>query len=512
MKKLALFLLTISSISLAACSNDSNSSSSISDKSTITINYNDGSEAKTYYLADKEEYNFSSPTQGVYQDKYFLGFYNNDTFFPSSGTWDISKGNITLNALWGDNKDITRSFASYLTKEDIKYTYTYKPSSFMSDKADKDLAIISYASSLTSMEEELVKDFYQELAFDDIKTYNYDVKEVDNIAFTLANKKINDKTILAVAIRSGKYGVEWSNNFKVGETGDHEGFTSSANKVVEELNKYINNEQLNKNDIKLWINGYSRGGGVSNIVAHKLIKDNIFTDHQVMAYTFEAPRGIVESNIINATHVYNFYNECDVVAAIPPSEYLFAREGKDINIYKNNIDEIFKNTYGIDLPSFTATSNFQNDQELLAYVLRVLLTDLGENGKDMHDRAHYYANYQSAITYLIELYFNLDQKVIDKVISEVKKIYKEKPVELMKLLSEDGLYNFLSPILDEYKVSFDKTKLKDYTNVIVNFVTTAGISVAASLVSNLTLATRFMGMHFPEVNYALLKDLDFASI
>jgi len=130
----------------------------------------------------------------------------------------------------------------------------------------------------------------------------------------------------------------------------------------------------------------------------------------------------------------------------------------------------------------------------------------------MHDRAHYYANYQSAITYLIELYFNLDQKAIDKVISEVKKIYKEKPIELMKLLSEDGLYNFLSPILDEYKVSFDKTKLKDYTNVIVNFVTTAGISVAASLVSNMSLATRFMGMHFPEVNYALLKELDFASI
>ncbi len=40
----------------------------------------------------------------------------------------------------------------------------------------------------------------------------------------------------------------------------------------------------------------------------------------------------------------------------------------------------------------------------------------------------------------------------------------------MGLLNDDGIYNFLSPILDENNVTYEAGKLKDTTNQFIYFI------------------------------------------
>lgn len=109
---------------------------------------------------------------------------------------------------------------------------------------------------------------------------------------TIARKTLKDgKTLIVVAPRNYNYMTEWLSNFNVGTSGDHAGFTESAEYIKDLLDEYIYVNHLS--DYKIWMVGYSRGGAVVDLTA-KMINENL-SDYDMSAddfyvYTFGAPR------------------------------------------------------------------------------------------------------------------------------------------------------------------------------------------------------------------------------
>lgn len=103
-----------------------------------------------------------------------------------------------------------------------------------------------------------------------------------------------NKELIVVAPRNYNYLNEWLSNFAVGTSGDHEGFTESANLILGRLNQYISDYSLS--NYKIWIVGYSRGGAVVDLVAKKINENlgnySVGAD-DLYAYTFGAPRASI---------------------------------------------------------------------------------------------------------------------------------------------------------------------------------------------------------------------------
>ncbi len=56
--------------------------------------------------------------------------------------------------------------------------------------------------------------------------------EIDSIGVGIGSKEIDGSTVLAVAINGVNYSAQFGGNFKVGQTGTHEGFQIAADKAV----------------------------------------------------------------------------------------------------------------------------------------------------------------------------------------------------------------------------------------------------------------------------------------
>ncbi len=188
---------------------------------------------------------------------------------------------------------------------------------------------------------------YNLLGFDksSIEYYNYDVSlndASDKVAFSIASKKIHvngaDKTLVAVILRGGGYGSEWSSNFNMGSNGlYHEAFNNAAWEVADKVIDYLGRKKLTQN-VKILMGGFSRAAAAANLAAAKLDKlsnsnklysisrDDIYT------YTFATPQGIVdndENDIHNSIYnnIFNIINPRDIVPTVALTKWKFGRYG-----------------------------------------------------------------------------------------------------------------------------------------------------------------------------------------
>ena len=177
----------------------------------------------------------------------------------------------------------------------------------------------------------------------------------DSIGFGIASKKIRDFNLVTITIRSGEYESEWASNFNVGPMGNSHGFDYSSVKVLTGLDSYIADYNIT-GKTKLWINGYSRGGAVSNITAGKIldrINNNTFNEqvkttvNDIYAYCFEAPSGVyldeetAHGELYSCIH--NLLNVNDVVPLVPPYQWGFTRYGVD-HYYPDRLTDIYFNS------------------------------------------------------------------------------------------------------------------------------------------------------------------------
>ena len=146
-------------------------------------------------------------------------------------------------------------------------------------------------------------DLLNQLGFSDPESWDIS-SEADghSMGTTIAHKTLpSGQELIVVAPRNYNYMTEWLSNFNVGTTGDHAGFSESANRITERFNQYIAAHNLS--NYKTWAVGYSRGGAVIDLFG-KAVNANI-TNYEMSpdgfyVYAFGAPRAsIVATNYTN---------------------------------------------------------------------------------------------------------------------------------------------------------------------------------------------------------------------
>lgn len=179
-----------------------------------------------------------------------------------------------------------------------------------------ELRAVSYALALAGYENQAdgypsnpsnpnpkLYDLLNQLGFSDPESWDIS-SETDghSMGTTIAHKTLaSGQELIVVAPRNYNYMTEWLSNFNVGTTGDHAGFSESANRITERFDQYI--EAHNLSNYKTWAVGYSRGGAVIDLFG-KTVNTNIanyeMSSDDFYVYTFGAPRAsIVATNYTN---------------------------------------------------------------------------------------------------------------------------------------------------------------------------------------------------------------------
>ncbi len=322
-------------------------------------------------------------------------------------------------------------------KTDLETTYYYSDSYFEKDSTEYNpsLSTMSLLFSLAAGgtnekgkgdkndRERNVIELLSDLGFDGIDTKSYNIRNEEvpgttstenSIAYALGYKNLNgsekNTTVIAVGIRGLGYGLEWSNNFKMGDSGTHQGFEQSARKVSEGIEDFISNNRskigLDKGPkrIVLWITGYSRAGAVANILAGKLLNGSFQIDtgdgnlfvlkDNVYAYCFEPAQGEQLEEVLSDNYkynsIFNIVNPNDLVTYMAPKNkgFNFARYGrthilpfKRITANYDALKECMLDTLGQLLNTF----NNQPSMEVMQCWDEVTTTQISEEN-DYYDR------------------------------------------------------------------------------------------------------------------------------
>ena len=246
---------------------------------------------------------------------------------------------------------------------DYEYETIYDDSNFLLDNKEyhEEIALMSYASAMASMNggkdyeirSKHLVELWKKEKFNDIYiSDSYYVKPtLDSVGYGIASKVIDDFNLVTVTIRSGGYDAEWGSNLALGADGNASGFQNSANIVLEDLAKYIQEKNITGHT-KFWFNGYSRGGSIANIMAGTILEeiDNgsfieglSTTENDVYAYCFEPPNGVslpletVRSDLYKGIH--NLVNFNDLVPMVYPSNWELYKYGQN-HYYSDRVTDI----------------------------------------------------------------------------------------------------------------------------------------------------------------------------
>ena len=163
----------------------------------------------------------------------------------------------------------------------------------------------------------------------------------DSIGVVVGNMPITVKgenyTLIALAVRGGGYESEWASNFTIGISGQHNGFNTAKNNVLDYLKTYVEEQNIT-GAVKFWITGYSRAAATANLVGGAI--DNgavISTDisyayDDIYTYCFETPAGALTADVkgqAKYNNIFNIINSSDPVPYVAPAAMGFGRYGID---------------------------------------------------------------------------------------------------------------------------------------------------------------------------------------
>ena len=229
---------------------------------------------------------------------------------------------ISQEAVRQNGADDESSDSDQNTDSDEVY---YSDSLFDSENGEYDhvLARASLALSMTSFRQEDVTAFLGELGYKKVVSYRYDQNgDEDKSAMTMASKNVNDDTIVAVVMRSGKYGDEWGSNGRVGYDGEafgyHYGFREAAEDALVQLREYAAENSIDLGDVTVWVTGFSRGAAVANVLGMLLQEEGVVDSGKLFDYTFATPSTVSESSLNGEySGIYNVVNPLDIVTRLP---------------------------------------------------------------------------------------------------------------------------------------------------------------------------------------------------
>ena len=391
---------------------------------------------------------------------------------------------------------------------------------------DHNLMMLSFGASISTISEDYAKAFFNRM-FDEVKLVGYEEITKDTIGICLAHRVIDDYDLYAVTLRGFNYGAEWANNFDIGLEGNHHGFSLRADEVCNQL-AHFKNQYHQKEKSKVWLTGYSRGGGVANVMADILLRGNVIKD-DLYVYTFEAPKGFLSDNAVEYENVFNLVDSHDPITYIAPGEYGFSRCGQDLNIYSENYREYVKEfDPELVLKTFTPdsgeTPKYTDEMSFLNHFIDSLLEEFvpqDEDEKrflpgDLSTREHFYNNYQPHIDYLIEFYMGITEEQMNELMSFLQEGDNLTGAFMLIATASDEFYKFIAPKLDEFGITYDSEKflnatlqvgymIQSHRNLVGEAVTIFGINQA--FIDNVMCLAMH---HFPEIAYCSLKNFVFS--
>lgn len=421
---------------------------------------------------------------------------------PSSSEPVIEDNNVTVNMKAYMNSE--KASTGY----DLKFEYEDRYFDVAPNQFSKDLMKISFASSLASTFKDSVRKFFSDLKFEEkFIAPSYDVDPTENsIGYYIASKTIEGQEVYALSIRGFEYKMEWSNNFLLGTEGDHNGFAAKADEIYAKVKEVMGTDLTNK---KLWVTGYSRAGAIANVLSYKLLSSEelLFNNTNLYTYTFEAPKGLLEEHAIKYDNVFNLINSADPIPYVAPQAYGMYRCGADIEINPEgtNVETLLRQfDKDITLPAFTPKDEtYQNEKEFNNYLIGLITGNKDEADQSAATREEFVSNYQESLRYMIGLFFSLDDSVTKDISEEFNKL---DALGKAMLLTTDGIYNFLKPILDRNNVNYDDDALKAGCASVLKLLV-ANPQIVLLLMTGDTNLNRGINMHMPETTYVLLNNL-----
>lgn len=163
----------------------------------------------------------------------------------------------------------------------------------------------------------------------DMETFTAEETDVtsdpNNVGTVIAHRCLGenedgDEEELIVVTLKMTLGAEWANNLDVGTEGDAKGFEESAETVVARLLAF--EEEHDLKGAKLWVTGFSRGGGLADQVG-KYINQNLdefgIGEDDLYVYAFAAPRTSAEKN--EYANIHDYIDPNDPVTAVLPEAW-----------------------------------------------------------------------------------------------------------------------------------------------------------------------------------------------
>lgn len=233
----------------------------------------------------------------------------------------------------------------------INYSDTYFNEPSPGDHPE--LRAVSYALALAGYENQAdgypsdpsapnpkLYNLLNQLGFSDPESWDISSEEDGHsMGTTIAHKTLpSGQELIVVAPRNYNYMTEWLSNFNVGTTGDHAGFSESANRITERFNQYITAHNLS--NYKTWAVGYSRGGAVIDLFG-KAVNANItnyeMTPDDFYVYTFGAPRASTVAT--NYTNIHDVKDGNDLLLGyVFPELWGFYNTGTYEEIHPADLD------------------------------------------------------------------------------------------------------------------------------------------------------------------------------
>ncbi len=100
--------------------------------------------------------------------------------------------------------------------------------------------------------------------------------EKSNIGVGIGTKTITineqEYKLFVIGVRGANYFEEWSLNLRVGNEGEHAGFSEARDTILSFILPYIREHTQSGDKVKIWCSGYSRAGATANLVGGWLNK------------------------------------------------------------------------------------------------------------------------------------------------------------------------------------------------------------------------------------------------
>ncbi len=393
---------------------------------------------------------------------------NNETLYFDGWDFDFSTPiykDYVINSKWNNDKltsikvDIGSIFIEGKEMVDIPYrdSFFLKPNTVF----NKELCLYALGSSITNRNKSTIGVFNTKSGFDNpYYSDTYDTDKIEEVAYCFSHRTIDDFEMINISINGFHYGMEFIDNFNIGNEPYHKAFNDRSIEVIDSLKNYIDAYYKDKK-VKVLVTGYSRAGAVANIVGKMLISEYDFIDKDnIYVYTFEAPRGsVIDDNAY--PYIFNMVNNADIVTQILPESYGNERAGIDCSIYDSNVDYYIKMfNSNLSIPEFDVySSNYTNEIERTEYIISTLTKKAESSYKTLSTKEEFYENYQTSSMYFIELFFSLKDETIVSIMNTFQKEVNSLS-KFFNLKGEGKIYNMVKPIIELDGFKYDDEKLR----------------------------------------------------